>query len=64
MAQPSPAKPRETPGKDQKQKYKSPQTWPVIQIPSFEQAQKRIVLPLQNDEFDKMFTEIKKQQNN
>jgi len=48
----------------QEKNLKSPQTRPVIEIPSFEQAQKRIILPLQNDEFGQNFDEIKKSQQN
>jgi len=35
-------------------------TWLVIQIPSFEQAQKRIILSLQNAEFGQFFHENQK----
>ena len=48
----------------QEKNLKSPQTLPVIEIPNFEQAQKRIILTLQNAEFGQFFVEIKKSQQN
>jgi len=41
---------------------KSPQAGPVIEIPRFEEAKKRIILPLENAEFGQIFTKIKKRQ--
>ena len=39
---------------------KSPQAGPVIEIPRFEEANKRIILPLENAEFGQTFTNIEK----
>ena len=49
-------------GREKKQK--SPQAGPVIKFFRFEEAQKRIILTLQNAEFGQIFVEIKKSQQN
>ena len=49
--------------KAKEKKQKSPQTGPVVKIPRSEEAQKRIILTLQNAEFGQVFVKIEKKVN-